>query len=143
MATTNNQKRSRKITSFTISDEAREKLRKQSDQTGITQSRIVEKLIERMEGDPKLTAIVCKMCAEEDFEKWATSHNRQYVDNAKISVFVPEAEREPERKIQEQDTQAKAKEQEELERIQRMTQEEWERDFAATVEIAKRKWGIQ
>lgn len=99
MPTTNNQNRDRKLTTFTISEEAKEKLRERSRTTGISQSRIIEKLIEKMAEDPKLEAIVCKKIAIEDFEKWASSHNRQYVKSAKISVFVPEAEREPERKI--------------------------------------------
>lgn len=99
MPTTNNQNRDRKLTTFTISEEAKEKLRERSRTTGISQSRIIEKLIEKMAEDPKLEAIVCKKIAIEDFEKWASSHNRQYVKNAKVSVFVPEAEREPERNM--------------------------------------------
>lgn len=82
-----NQERERKITSFTLDDETRKKLKEKADTTGITQSRIVEKLIQEMAENEKLFFIIMDKIAKEDFEIWATSHNK-YLANNKASLFV-------------------------------------------------------
>lgn len=100
-------KRNNKLRTFTIPDEVFEALKKRSETTGIPMSMIITGLIvtnEKWEKDhqathkengPLMRAVIAYDTAE-CARRYATSHNRQYVDEAKISVFIPEAEREPE-----------------------------------------------